>query len=366
MSILKLKTAWRPLVGIALTAGLLLLAFAWVSGRLSGGRVTTHTLFAALDKPDPFPPGFRRAHGKGICFAGTFRPTLEGAELSSARVFRQAETTATGRFSIGHGDPFAPDFATRTISLAMLLATDDAQQWRIALNNVPFFPTRSPEGFRELVLAFRPDPATGAPDAAKVEAFMQAYPEAAKIFEWGANAPWADSFANAEYNSVNAFIFVNEQGVRQPVRWVMRPHPPFREWTVAQREAPDAADHLERDLYARLAKGSLYFDMLLSLAEPGDPVDDPSQPWPEQRRKVVAGTLEVSAVHEQATGNCRDINYDPTIVPPGIEISNDPVLAARSGAYSLSYNLRQREIGYGRADERAVTRATAENLETPP
>lgn len=80
----------------------------------------------------------------------------------------------------------------------------------------------------------------------------------------------------------------------------------------------------------------------------------------------MAGTLEVTAAYDQATGNCRDINYDPTIVPPGIEISNDPVLAARGGAYSLSYNLRQREIGYGRADERAVTRATAETLEAQP
>lgn len=93
------------------------------------------------------------------------------------------------------------------------------------------------------------------------------------------------------------------------------------------------------------------FDMVMSLAEPGDPIDNPSQPWPEERTTVVAGTLEVIALHDQATGLCRDINFDPTIVPTGIVISGDPVLAARSSTYSQSFNARMREIGRGQATE---------------
>ena len=42
---------------------------------------------------------------------------------------------------------------------------------------------------------------------------------------------------------------------------------------------------------------------------------------------------------------------DPTLVPPGIELSDDPVLAARAGIYSQSYNARLREIGFGKATD---------------
>ena len=39
------------------------------------------------------------------------------------------------------------------------------------------------------------------------------------------------------------------------------------------------------------------------------------------------------------------------IVPTGIVLSDDPVLAARSGVYSQSFNARVREIGRGLATE---------------
>ncbi|WP_430962103.1 hypothetical protein [Pseudomonas putida] len=38
-------------------------------------------------------------------------------------------------------------------------------------------------------------------------------------------------------------------------------------------------------------------------------------------------------------------------MPSGIELSNDPVLAARAGIYSHSYNARLREIALGKATD---------------
>ena len=134
------------------------------------------------------------------------------------------------------------------------------------------------------------------------------------------------------------------------MRWVMRPHAQFSEITAEQRAQADD-DFLSRNLEASLAQCPVRFDMVMSLAEAGDPVNDPSQPWPEDRTRVVAGTLEVTALEDQAQGPCRDINFDPTIVPSGIVLSDDPVLAARSGVYSQSFNARLREIGRGLAAE---------------
>ena len=51
-----------------------------------------------------------------------------------------------------------------------------------------------------------------------------------------------------------------------------------------------------------------------------------------------------------ATGACRDINYDPLILPTGVDGSEDPLLAARSAVYSVSFNRREHDIATGKAD----------------
>ena len=96
------KRTWGALAVIALTAGALTTAFAWTEGWI-GTRLTSAQLFA--ETPQPFPPGFRRAHGKGICIAGTFRPSGAAVPLSTARVFTQPGVPIVGRLAIAMGDP---------------------------------------------------------------------------------------------------------------------------------------------------------------------------------------------------------------------------------------------------------------------
>ncbi|NNJ16276.1 catalase family peroxidase [Pseudomonas putida CSV86] len=343
----KFKTIWFPLAAIAVIVGGLALLFAWAAGLL-GDRTTTRTFLG--NTLQEFEPGYRRAHGKGVCFTGVFHSSGAASSLSKARVFSQQDIPAIGRFSIGSGDPHAADTSTSTVSMALLLTADDQSQWRMKLNNAPYFPTRDAEGFLAQRSAFEPDPATGQPDPARVAAFFEKYPEARKAVEYKATAPWPRSFAGAQYNVINAFVLLAADGKRQAVRWSMRPHATLPGLSAEER-AKAGHDFLFEDIKQRSANGSLYWDLVLQLAEAGDPVDDPSQPWPPERQQVVAGTLEVTSVRDQAEGGCRDINFDPTLVPSGIELSKDPVLAARAGIYSHSYNARLREIGFGKATQ---------------
>jgi catalase len=52
----------------------------------------------------------------------------------------------------------------------------------------------------------------------------------------------------------------------------------------------------------------------------------------------------------QLSGDCRDINYDPLVLPSGIEGSDDPLLAARSAAYAASYMRRTSEVDQLKAE----------------
>lgn len=340
-----LKNRFVSLLIIALVIGTLAFVFAWLAG-LIGHRTTTKSFLG--DSLEKFEPGYRRAHGKGICFEGTFHSNGEAEKFSTARVFTQSDIPAIGRFSIGSANPHAADDSTATVGMALMLTPDDQSQWRMKLNNFPYFSTRNPEGFLALKSAFEPDPKTGQPDPVRVAAFYKEYPEARKANEEKAKMPLTGSFSGVEYYSINAFILKNSKDEKQPIRWSMRPHAKFISLSKEQR-AQAGHDFLFEDIKKRLKKEPLYWDLVLQLAELGDPVDDPSQPWPKDRKEIVVGTLEVKQVTDQEHGNCRDVNFDPTLVPPGIELSNDPILAARAGIYAHSYNARLHEIGFDKA-----------------
>jgi len=327
--------------------GILALTFLWFAG-LIGERITTKTFLGNSIKK--FDPGYRRAHGKGICFDGVYHSNGNIEKFSTARVFSNSNMPVIGRFSIGSPNPHAADNSTQTVSIALLIRPDDQSQWRMKLNNFPYFATRTPEGFLELIAAFKVDPKTGKPDPVRVAKFFKDYPEARKAVEQQDKMPLPSSFSSSEYYSINAFILVNSSGEKQPFRWSMRPHSKFINLTKEQHAQADH-DFLFKDIKKKLDKSPLYWDLVIQLAKPEDPIDDPSQPWPENREEIIAGVLEVKHVTDQENGDCRDINFDPTLVPSGIKLSNDPVLAARAGIYSHSYNARLREIGFGKAKD---------------
>ena len=353
----KSKKVLIPLVFILIIAGGLVLIFAW-SADLIGNRTTTKSFLK--DTPESFPAGYRRAHSKGICFEGTFRPTGKLSPFSKARVFSQDSSSVIGRFSLGSVDPFAADNSTRTVSMALMISSEDNQQWRMKLNNQPFFVTHDVEGVIRRSDAYKIDSTTGKPNPELVAAFLKDYPEAQKFNDWAESAPWVNSFAGAEYNVINSFFLVDSDGNKHAVRWSMRPHASFNSWTKEERQHA-SHDYLFDELKRRLTKESLYWDLVITFAEPGDEIENSAKPWPKNRRQVVAGVLEIKRVFDQTEGGCRDINFDPTKVPSGIEISKDPVLTARAGIYAHSYNARVREIGYGKATDAIGKKKNSKN-----
>ncbi len=340
------RSRWCSALCIGFIVAGLALAFAWLAGWIGQGRLTSEQVLAVLvkDAPHPFPAGFRRAHGKGMCFTGQFEPTRQAAELSSANVFRGVSTPVVGRFSLGSDNPHAADNTSRDLSIALQLKDLEGGEWRIAMVNSPFSATATVEELVAMISAFEPDATAQAPVPARVEAFYHAHPQARNLALWSENAPWASSFAVTQFNSINTFVFISAQQHKRFVRWALQPRLPFSAWPADAREKAQSQDLFD-ELQTRLAAGPLVWDLVITVAEATDPVLDPSQPWPESRQRINAGTLTVNAVSQQATGACRDINFDPTIVPNGIEISDDPILHARSGVYAKSFNLRQRENG---------------------
>ena len=328
------------LAGIGVVVGGLAAAFAYVNGSLDPQRLTPDALVNVLEKNGGVHQGFRRNHAKGVCVTGYFESSEEARAYSTAKVFNAPRTPVVGRFALPGGNPYAPDNSAPIRSLALRFSQADGQQWRTGMNSMPVFPVGTPEAFYQLQQAQSPVPATGKPDPAAAPAFFAAHPETGPFLQWVKTAKPSASYATETYNGINAFYLVNAAGQRQAVRWGVVPI--ARDGAVSG--PPQGADFLEKDLLERLQAGPLRWQLQITLADPGDPTDDASKAWPATRKVLNAGTLVLQGSQAQNSGECRDINYDPLILPSGIEASKDPLLAARSAAYARSYLRRTSEV----------------------
>jgi catalase len=325
--------------GIGLVLVIAAGAFAYVNGSLDPQRLTPARVVDVFEHNNGVHPGYRRNHPKGICVAGYFESNGAASTLSRAQVFAAGRTPVIGRLALPTGNPYSPDSAAPIRSFAVQFTQPDGQQWRTGMNSMPVFPVGTVQAFVDLQKATAPDPKTGKPDPAKPPAFFAAHPEAQPFLAWVKTAKPSASFVTETYNSVNAFVLVDAQGKRQAVRWSLVPA------AKGDAPAPDAKDYLQQDLSDKLASGPQRWDLVLTLANPTDPTGDASKAWAGEHKTVNAGTLVVEGDSAQLDGACRDINYDPLVLPSGIEGSDDPLLAARSAAYAASYMRRTSEVG---------------------
>lgn len=284
-------------------------------------------------------PGLRRQHAKGVLCAGTFTATPAAAALTTAPHMQGDPVRAHVRFSNGTGKVGVPDGARDGRGIAIKLYLGDGSTTDIGATTLPLFPVRTPEDFLELMRLRRPDPETGQPDLPKLGEWLQAHPEALPAVQYGLTAPAVASYAQTRYNALHAFRWVNAEGEGTWVRYWIEPE--AGEATVPDDDAAEGdPDYLLRELEQRLAAGPAGFLLHLQVAEEGDPLDDPTAPWPEERRDVVAGRVEVTGLAFDRERDGDVLVFDPTRVPAGIECSDDPILHARSRAYSVSVERR--------------------------
>lgn len=329
---------WRwSLIGLCISA--LVASFIAAGGWLDPQRLSPRRLVDQIEANAGLYPGYRRAHAKGLCVSGYFEGNGRAQAFSSAALFAPGRVAVTGRLSIGGANPHAGDTSVPVRSLALLLQQADGQQWRMAMNTPPVLAVATPQAFLEQVQAMRADPATGKPDPARMQAFFAAHPESAAFRQWAQQHKPTSSFANSAYNSINAFYLINAAGVRQAVRWALQPEAKVQP-LLAGATGPAL---LQEELLDRLQQGPVRWQLILTLADAADPLTDATQAWPASRPQLHAGSLVVEQAVSQQEGACRDINFDPLILPRGIEPTADPILQARSAAYAESFKRRTAE-----------------------
>jgi catalase len=295
-------------------------------GQPHGQYHHAHALVEGIHGLRGFHPGYRAVHALGRIYRGTFTASGDGAALTRAVHFQPgAAVPTTARFSSSSADPEAS--LTPAAAIAVKFYLDDGTVTDLIAINLPLFPLPTPDDYL-LFFAAAVDPAAKA-------AFFATRPKIAADLQSLATMPAPRSLAETAYNAIHAFWFENDADQRRAGRYHWVPEAGESGQTAAELKAlPN--DALFEELETRLAQGPVRFALYLSLAEAGDDLTDPSTAWPQTRERVLLGEL---ALHRRTS--LEEIGdpimlHDPTRTTDGIDVTDDPVLNVRRGAYEVS------------------------------
>ncbi len=319
-------------------------------------------------------PGTRPIHAPGIAVTGWFQASTVAANLSEAEHFNGERVPVTVRFSNGTGVADEPD-ATRTVrGMAVRFhlgdVTTDAgmhsstEATDLISVTLPVFFTRTIDDFLDLTrsavptaakprtwwrnlrgavdgivgtLRLLPPPKGATPADLAVVTFADRHPPARLGIAASTLLPIPESYATCCYHAVHAFRLTAGDRVTS-VRFHWEP-------VAGVRPAPPgtAGNYLQEELAQRLQRGSADFVLRVQVAEAGDDTTDPTTPWSQARRKVVMGQLRLENVVADQELGCEALRFDPTRMVPGIDIGDDPILAARREVYGRSADRRSSE-----------------------
>lgn len=299
------------------------------------GEVTAVQVIDAIEATFGITPGERRNHIKGTCAIGEFVGAKEAAKLSRSALFSGKPIPVIARFSLAGGNPKAPDTAKSARGMALEFKLPDGSLHHMTMLNTPVFGAAHPRTFLDLMVATKPDPATGKPDPERIKAFKASHPDNKAQADFLSNNNPPSSYVNSAYFGIHTFKLINQKDETTLVRWHFVPQDGEKQLDEsALKSAP--ANFLESTLIKRTAQSAVKWDMMVTLGEPGDTQDNPTIAWPASRKQIKAGTLSITKAMPQEGAGCEKINFDPLVMSKGIAPTNDPILLFRSPAYAVS------------------------------
>jgi catalase len=286
--------------------------------------------------------GMRRNHVKGGCAEGSFVGAEAAQKYSSSPLFSGQSVAVIARFSLDGPDLGAADASRGPRSMALQFHLPNGELHQTAMLNTPVFLAATPQSLLDFLQAHLPDPTTGKPDPAKLAAYADTHPDNKPMSDWLETHNPPPTYTNATYYSVDAFKFVNGKAGYW-VKWRFEPQDGIKALSDAELAAA-SHDFLLQRLTERTRKGPVKWDMIVTIGEKGDSIDNPTVVWPAGRKEFNAGTLTLTKAGADAQDICEGINYDPNVLSTGIEPSpDDPILAYRSAAYAESFSRRHEE-----------------------
>ncbi len=282
-------------------------------------------------------PGYRRAHAKGEIYEAEFSPSGAAVSFTTAEHLQNTNVKAIVRFSNASPNPSTPDQLSIIKGMSVQFRLPSGEIANLVGVTIPIFVTKSPQTFFKIlntVNSFK----EGKPLFRDMVKLFASYPESRAAIQMIRKLENTKSYATAAYYAMHAFYLVNKEGNRVPVKFKWIPEAGIETLTVKEMVGLPK-DYLEKEIENRLGNEQVKFRLEIVLGEPGDLTDDPTREWPKNRQRIDAGVLSIKRI---ATEVSDDIVFDPTVIPNGIECSDDEILLFRKHAYTVSHERRSK------------------------
>jgi catalase len=291
----------------------------------------------------------RIVHARGSAAHGFFECYEPLTDITKAAPFQEAgkRTPVFVRFSTVAGERGSKDTARDVRGFATKFYTDEGN-WDLVGNNIPVFFIQDAMKFPDLVHAVKPEPHHQMPQAASAHDtfwdFVSLMPESTHMLMWVmSDRAIPRSFATMQGFGVHTFRMVNEAGESVFVKFHWAPMAGTHSlvWDEAVKISGADPDYHRRDLWERIESGA-YPEYELSLQvfteEQADQFSfdilDATKIVPEELVPLrPVGRMVLNRNPDNFFAETEQVAYCTAHIIPGIDFSNDPLLAGRIHSY---------------------------------
>ncbi len=291
----------------------------------------------------------RIVHARGSAAHGYFEAYDALPDLTCAAPFAKAGkvTPVFVRFSTVAGERGSVDTARDVRGFAVKFYTDEGT-WDLVGNNMPVFFIQDAMKFPDLVHAVKPEPHHGMPQAASAHDtfwdFASLSPETTHMLMWVmSDRAIPRSFRMMQGFGVHTFRLVTADGASQFVKfhWTPKLGTHSLVWDEAAKIAGADSDFHRRDLWEAIESGEYpewELGMQVFSEEEAEAfsfdVLDATKLIPEELVPVrPVGRMVLNRNPDNFFAETEQVAFCTAHVVPGIDFSNDPLLAGRHHSY---------------------------------
>jgi len=291
----------------------------------------------------------RVVHARGSGAHGFFECYEPLAHYTRASIFAEKGkiTPLFTRFSTVAGERGSKDTARDVRGFAVKFYTDEGN-WDLVGNNMPVFFIQDAMKFPDLVHAVKPEPHHAMPQAASAHDtywdFVSLMPESTHMLMWQmSDRAIPRSFRMMQGFGVHTFRFVNEAGESVFVKFHWDPKLGTHSlvWDEAVKISGADPDFNRRDLWEAIDAGDYpewELGVQIFTEEQADQysfdVLDPTKIVPEELVPVQpVGRMVLNRNPDNFFSETEQVAFCAAHVVPGIDFTNDPLLAGRIHSY---------------------------------
>ncbi len=291
----------------------------------------------------------RIVHARGTGAHGYFELTTSLAKYTRAKVLTEVgvKTPLFTRFSTVAGGAGSVDTPRDVRGFAVKMYTKEGN-WDIVGNNIPVFFIQDAIKFPDLIHAVKMEPDRGFPQAGSAHDtfydFIQFTPEAMHMLMWAmSDRTIPRSLRMMEGFGVHSFRLINDADESTFVKFHWRPKLGIQStvWDEAVKLQSADNDFHRRDLFEAIQAGNFpewelsvqLFTQAEADAFPFDHLDS-TKLIPEELVPLKAvGRMVLDRYPDNFFAETEQVAYCVSHVVPGIDFSNDPLLAGRLHSY---------------------------------